>query len=315
MIVTYLTTTRTEPDAPPQALSAQDPATLADGTRATATLAPGTLGLPTLALKITGDPLDPEGRGSFIKPAELVDAVEISALNRSELLLYNQLLAHAWNDIGPEQGYSVSKARLRGSHESNDRLHEAFDRLMGAFAKVKYRDPETGLTKTVRISLLGPNVEEDGDEGQFHYTFHPTLLEVLQTSRTWARLKSEVLYLLRSKYSIRLYEMIEQRINMRRQSESFSEADLRGMLGVPKGKLKRFADFNSQCLKPAVGEINQLTDYIVTIALKKRGRRVERIELMWLKKDAETRKQAAEERERSRIGRVARRKATVEVIV
>ena len=283
-------------------------------TYATTESPPPTRSLPTLALKVSGDPLDPEGRGSFIKPAELVDAVEISALNRSELILYNQLLAHAWNDIAPDKIYSVSKSRLRGTHESNDRLHEAFDRLMGAFAKIKYRDPATGLSKTVRISLLGPNVEEDGDEGQFHYTLHPTLLDVLQTSRTWARLKSEILYLLRSKYSIRLYEMIEQRINMRRQSETFSEADLRGMLGVPKGKLKRFADFNSQCLKPAVGEINQMTDYVVTIALKKRKRRVESIQLMWMKKAPETRKLAAEERERSRVGRVARRKAIVEVI-
>ncbi len=270
---------------------------------------------PTLALQVSGDPLDPEGKGSFIKPAELVDAVEISSLNRSELILYNQLLAHAWNNIAPGKIYSVAKARLRGSHESNDRLHEAFDRLMGAFAKVKYRDPETGQTKTVRINLLGPNAEEDGDGGQFHYTFHPTLLKVLQVSRTWARLKSEILYLLRSKYSIRLYELIERRINMRRQAETFEVDELRGLLGVPKGKLKRFADFNSQCLKPAVGEVNQLTDYVVTIALKKRGRCVEQIQVMWMKKDAETRRQAEAERERSRVGRIARRKATVEVIL
>ncbi len=271
--------------------------------------------LSTLAIKVSGDPLDPTSRSSIVKPAELVDAVEISALNRSELILYNQLLAHAWNDIEPGKVYSVSKARLRGTHESNDRLHEAFDRLMGAFAKVKYRDPETGQTKTVRIHLLGPNAEEEGEEGQFHYTLHPTLLNVLKVSRTWARLKSEILYLLRSKYSIRLYELIERRINLRQQSQSFSEEELRALLGVPKGKLKRFADFNSQCLKVAVGEVNQLTDYIVSVALKKRGRRVETMQITWLKKDAETRKIAAKERERSRIGRTARRKATVEVIV
>lgn len=194
--------------------------------------------LTTLALKMSGDLLDPNAQGSFVKPAELVDAVEISALNRSDLIFYNQLLAHAWNDIAPDKIYFVAKSRLRGSHESNDRLHESFDRLMGAFAKVKHRDPKSGQTKTVRINLLGPNAEEDGDEGFFHYTFHPSLMAV---SRTWARLRSEIQYLLRSKYSIRLYEMVEQRINVRRQSETFAENDLRGMLGVPKGKLKRFA--------------------------------------------------------------------------
>lgn len=271
--------------------------------------------LKTLSVRATGDPLDPDGAGSFIKPAELVDAVEISALNRSELVLYNQLLAHAWNEIESGKVYSVRKSQLRGSHESNDRLHYAFDRLMGAFAKVKYRDPATGQSKTVRISLLGPNVEEDSDDGCFYYTFHPSLLTILETSRTWARLKCEIIYLLRSKYSIRLYELIERRINMRAQCETFTVAELRKLLGVPKGKLKRFADFNSQCLKTAVGEVNQLTDYEISLGLVKRGRSVEKIRITWLKKCAEARSRAADERERSRIGRVARRKATVEVII
>lgn len=271
--------------------------------------------LPTLALRVHGDPLDPDTPGSFIKPAELVDAVEISALNRSDYILYDQLLANAWNDIEPDKVYSVRKARLRGNHESNDRLHDSFDRLMGAFAKVKVRDPKTGLTKTVRINLLGPNVEEDGEDGRFYYTLHPSLLKVLAESRTWARLRFEILYLLRSKYSIRLYEMVEQRINMRRQSETFSIEEMRGLLGVPKDKLKRFADFNSQCLKVAVGEVNQLTDFEVSMALIKDGRSVRHIRMTWLKKSAEAREASADERARSRVGRVARRRATVEVMI
>jgi len=271
--------------------------------------------LPTLAIKINGDPLDPIACSTFIKPAELVDAVEISPLNRSELVLYNQLLANAWNDIAPGQVYSVVKSRLRGSHESNDRLHEAFDRLMASFAKVKYRDPETGMIKTVCINLLGPNVEEDGNNGKFYYTLHPTLLDVLEKSRSWARLRCGGFYVLRSKYSIRLYEIVAQRINMRRQSESFSEAELRGMLGVPKGKLKRFADFNKHCLKPAVAEINHITDYLVNIGLRKRKRRIEFIYMTWLKKAPESRLEAAKERERLRVARAERYNGTFDVIL
>ncbi|MBU1212460.1 MAG: replication initiation protein [Alphaproteobacteria bacterium] len=271
--------------------------------------------IPTLALKVVGDPLDPNDRAVFIKPTELVDAVEITPLNRSELILYNQLIANAWNAIEPGKVFTVAKSRLRGSHESNDRLHDSFDRLMSAFAKVKVRDPKSGLIKTVRINLLGPNAEEEGEEGLFHYTLHPSLMEVLKSSRSWARLRSEMQYLLRSKYSIRLYEMIEQRINLRKQADTFAIPDLKGLLGVPKGKLSRFADFNAQCLKVAVGEVNQLTDFEVAIGLKKRGRIVETITLTWMKKCPEARIEAANERQRSRIGRIARRKATVEVIV
>ena len=266
-------------------------------------------------MRVTGHPLDPDNAGSIIKPAELVDAVEISALNRSELVLYNQLLAHAWNDIEAGKVYRIKKSVLRGSHDSNDRLHEAFDRLMGAFAKVRYRDTNTGKAVTLRMNLLGPNTEEEADDGYFCYSFHPTLLTILEHSHTWAKLKSEIIYLLRSKYSIRLYEMIERRINMQSQSETFPVEAFRAMLGVPKDKLPRFADLNKHCLKPAVEEINQLTDYVVSIGVVKRGRAVEKLVLTWMKKAPDAVQLAAEERNRSRIGRSARRKGSVEVIL
>jgi plasmid replication initiation protein len=271
--------------------------------------------LRTLDVRVTGNPLDPDNIGSVIKPAELVDAVEISSLNRSELVLYNQLLAHAWNDIAPGKVYRIQKSILRGSHDSNDRLHESFDRLMEAFAKVRYRDSKTGKRITLRINLLGPNTEEEADDGFFCYSFHSTLLTILEHSQTWARLKSEIIYLLRSKYSIRLYEMIERRINMHNQSEQFSVAEFRAHLGVPKDKLPRFADFNKHCLKPALDEINQLTDYAITVGVIKRGRTVEKLHLTWLKKSPEAVKIAVAERNRSKVGRSARRKGSVEVIL
>jgi plasmid replication initiation protein len=271
--------------------------------------------LRTLDMRVTGQPLDPEHIGSIIKPAELVDALEISSLNRSELVLYNQLLANAWNTIEPGKVYRIRKADLRTSHDSNDRLHEAFDRLMGAFAKVKYHDPLSGKAMTTRIHLLGPNTEEDADSGSFYYTFPEDLFSILEKSQTWARLKSEIMYLLRSKYSIRLYEMIERRINMNSQREYFSVDEFRGLLAVPGDKLPRFADFNKHCLKPALEEINQLTDYAVSVGVVKRGRSVDKLLLTWMKKSPESVRAAAAERERSRIGRAARRKGSVEVIV
>jgi plasmid replication initiation protein len=271
--------------------------------------------LRSLDVRTTGHPLDPGSRGTLIKPAELVDVVEISSLNRSELVLYNQLLAHAWNDMAPGKVYSIKKAVLRGSHESNDRLQDAFDNLMRAFAKIRYRDPKTGRAMTTRINLLGPNTEEDADEGSFYYTFHDSLFRILEGSHTWARLKSEIMYLLRSKYSIRLYEMIERRINLHAQSETFTVDQFRALLAVPDDKLPRFADFNKHALQPALQEINQLTDYAVAVGVIKRGRTVEKLHLSWLKKSADALQTAVRERDASRIGRSARRNGKVEVIL
>jgi hypothetical protein len=265
-------------------------------------------------MKVTGEPLDPTNMGRIIKPRELVDIIELTPLNRSETILYNQLLANAWNNIRTQPIHKVMKASLRGSHESNDRLELAFDKLMGAWAKIRARDPQTNEMATFRVHLLGTNKEEDRDDGYFYYTFPPDLLAVIQQSKAWATIKSHIMYALRSKYSIRLYEMVERRIGLMKQYEDFSVDEFRAMLGVPEGKLDRFADFNKHCLKPALAEVNQLTDFNVEVMAIKKGRTVEKLRLAWFKKSPAQLRAAHDEREKSRIGRQARWHGSVEVI-
>ena len=271
-------------------------------------------GLLATDIKVTGQPLDPTNMGRIIKPRELVDIIELTPLNRSETILYNQLLAHAWNDIKTRPVHKVLKASLRGTHESNDRLHDAFDRLMSAWAKLRARDPQTGEMATFRVHLLGTNKEEDKDDGYFYYTFPADLLAVISQSKAWATIKSHIMYALRSKYSIRLYEMIERRIGMMKQYEEFTVEEFRALLGVPEGKLDRYADFNKHCLKPALEEVNHLTDFEVTVMAIKKGRTVEKLGMSWLKKSPRALQRAYDEREKSRVGRQARWRGSVEVV-
>ncbi len=122
------------------------------------------------------------------------------------------------------------------------------------------------------------------------------------------------MYALRSKYSIRLYEMVEKRIGLNKPSEYFTVEEFRGLMGVPPKKLPRFADFNKHCLKPALQEVNQLTDFEIKLGVIKRGRAVEKLLMTWFPKSGDSLQKASRERERSRVGRSARRKGTVEVI-
>jgi plasmid replication initiation protein len=266
-------------------------------------------------IKVAGQPLDPAMMGKIIKPRELVDIIELTPLSRNESILYNQLLANAWNDIRTKPVHKVLKATLRGTHESNDRLDEAFDHLMSAWAKVRARDPQTGAMTTFRIHLLGTNAVEDRDSGYFYYTFPPDLLAVITQSRAWATIKSHIMYALRSKYSIRLYEMVERRIGLTKQFEQISIDEFRAYLGVPDGKLERFADFNKHALKPAIEEVNHLTDFWVTVSTVRRGRTVEALLLRWDKKSEVQLRVAHEEREKSRVGRMARWTGRVEDII
>lgn len=265
-------------------------------------------------IKATGQFLDPRHMGKIIKPRELVDIVELTPLSRTEMVLYNQLLGHAWNNITTSPVHKVLKASLRGSHGSNDRLEEAFDTLMSAMAKIRVRDPDTGEMATIRISLLGTNRVEDKKDGYFYYTFPPDLLVVFSQSNAWATIKSHIMYALRSKYSIRLYEMIERRIGLIKQSEEFTPDEMRSMLGVAPGKLERFADFNAYCLKPALAEVNQLCDFTVEMMPVKKGHTVEKLFVTWMRKSPDALRRAHDEREKSRVGRRARRDDAVDMI-
>lgn len=271
-------------------------------------------GLLATAIKTTGQFLDPNHMGRIIKPRELVDIVELTPLSRGEMVLYNQLLGNAWNSITEQTVHKALKSSLRGSHDSNDRLEEAFDNLMGAWAKIRARDPDTGEMATFRVHLLGTNKTEDRKDGYFYYTFPPDLLVVIAQSNAWATLKSHIMYALRSKYSIRLYEMIERRIGLIKQAEEFSIDDLRAMLGVPDGKLQRYADFNKYCLKPALDEVNQLCDFTVDVMPVKKGRHVEKLFMTWCKKSPKALESAYDERQKSRVGRRARRTGRPDMI-
>lgn len=284
---------------------------------ATAEPTPARSGSQFLAtdIKVTGQPLDPTMMGKIIKPRELVDIIELTPLSRNESILYNQLLANAWNNIRTQPVHKVLKASLRGTHDSNDRLDEAFDKLMSAWAKIRARDPQTGAMTTLRIHLLGTNAEEDRDSGYFYYTFPPDLLAVIGQSRAWATIKSHIMYALRSKYSIRLYEMIERRVGLTKQFEEITVDEFRALLGVPDGKLDRFSDLNKYALKPALEEVNHLTDFVVRIAAVKKGRAVEKLLLSWDRKTPDQVTAAHNERERSRIGRQARWRGEIEDIV
>jgi hypothetical protein len=251
---------------------------------------------------------------SLVKPGELVDLVEVTPLTLADRRIYNQLLENAWDAIDKPVTHVIAKADLRGSHNSNDRVGESIERLMSSIVKVRVtRDGEEAIE---RVQLLGGNIETTRRDGLLEYEIPQRLRRIIKDSTVFARLQREVMFALSSKYALTLYEMIQKRGNLRyRSSERFSLEDLRGILGVAKGKLTSWSNLKLRAIEPAMAEVNALSDYVVEIEPVKTGRRVTHVELRWWRKDSGTSAQAERELSFSKVGRKARMAGTEERLV
>ncbi|MEL6519408.1 MAG: replication initiation protein [Pseudomonadota bacterium] len=248
---------------------------------------------------------------SIVKPGELIDVVEVTPLTLIDRRIYNLLLENAWDAIDRNVEHVIAKSALRGSHNSNDRVGESVERLMSAIVRVKtMRDGEAHVE---RVQLLGGNVETLRRDGLLHYEIPARLRKIISDSTVFARLKREVMFALTSKYALTLYEMVQKRGNLKyRSSERFTLDDLRAILGVPAGKLATWSNLNLRALKPAVLEVNQLSDFMVELLPIKTGRSVTHVEMRWWRKDADGVGDSARELSYSKVGRKARMDQTSE---
>ena len=86
---------------------------------------------------------------------------------------------------------------------------------------------------------------------------------------------------LSSKYSLALYEWLQKRINLSYISyEVLTIEEVRGILNAGN-KLKAFGHLNNKAIKPAVEEINYLTEYNLTVEPIKIGRSVTHVRFDW----------------------------------
>uniref|UniRef100_UPI00286EC25F replication initiation protein n=1 Tax=Flexibacterium corallicola TaxID=3037259 RepID=UPI00286EC25F len=153
--------------------------------------------------------------------------------------------------------------------------------------------------------------EEESGELRVKWNFRKTFRRMAAESHHWAVIDRQTLFALSSKYSILLFQYFASLQGLQYQtSKRFSVDELRAILGVPSGKLKRFADLNRWALRLAIEEINQLARFTLEAVPHKRGRTVTHVEIIWKPKanPAKVKKELGS----SKVGRKVRRNGTAE---
>jgi plasmid replication initiation protein len=231
--------------------------------------------------------------------------------------LFHILIQIAGVRIADETQHKIPISALNEAfHVSAAEMEELVDELHTTTLKLKLTDAK-GRRYTKSGPLLSDIEREDDDQAQaeIRFEFSSAMRKVIANSTHWAVISRRAVMAFESRYALRLYTILSLRANLRKASEEFTVEDLREMLGVPFGKLKRWQDLKTWAIEPAIEEVNHLSGLKVAYRPLKRGRRIVGISLAWGVKAGSERVEALKELDRPKVGRTARRKGTVEEVM
>jgi hypothetical protein len=260
----------------------------------------------------------------FPKPGELIEITGGHELEAADRAILNLLYQHAHDSgrLGDKDAvWEIPLAELRTSgHKGKARVYDSVDRLLRIVVTVPLPDSKTGeprFLKTHLFDFFNLSADESSERATVRFGLPARLQPILARSNRWGRIKAEVVCAMTSKYAMALYELIQLRANLERCVETFPIARFRDLLGVPPGAYERGNNFAMRVTEPAVLEVNGLSDIGVQIELVRSHIKasVTAVTVCWWRKQGDDYRAAVQERGRSKLGRMARLRGTVETLV
>ena len=253
-----------------------------------------------------------------VLPAEMARGVHMrNAPSLRALKLMHLMIGTAGGRMADEVEHWMRLSDIRKidgmAHHDRASLTPLFAEL--AAAVIEYDDPEKmvvtigGLMDEARIDY---RPEASGDL-LVSWWFGRTFRRMAAESNHWAILDRQTVFHLGSKYSVLLFQHIASLVNLDRiTTKTFTVQELRAVLGIPEGKIARFANLKKDVVDPAIAEINQLSRLTLTTTSNKIGRTVASVTIGWEVKADPT--PAKRELQGHSAGRKARRNGSAETV-
>lgn len=216
-----------------------------------------------------------EKRNELIKASP---AIQIqSKMTLLQRRAWNVLLANAYDDLPNTDIYRVSIAELAAklgfNSKNEDYLKEILEALVDYKVKWNLLDKDKKEEWGVAVLLASADIKD----GICTYGFAPHLRLKLHNPRIYAKLNLHLQNRFRSQYALVLWEVCFDYFDADRdQGETpfISIETFKELLGLEKDDYPVFSEFNRSVIKPAVKEINDLTNYHVEVEQKRVARKV-----------------------------------------
>ena len=218
---------------------------------------------------------------NLAKTNELIKASPAIQIQSKMTLLqrraWNVLLANAYDELPNTDIYRVSVAELAAklgfNSKNEDYLKEILEALVDYKVKWNLLDKDKEEEWGVAVLLASADIKD----GICTYGFAPHLRLKLHNPRIYAKLNLRLQNRFKSQYALVLWEICFDYFDADRdQGETpfISLETFRELLGIGSDEYPAFSIFNRAVIKPAIKEINALTDYRVEVEQKRLGRRI-----------------------------------------
>lgn len=251
-----------------------------------------------------------------VLPAEVARGVYMrNAPSLAALKLMHLMIATAGGRMAEPVRHEMRLSDIRKIDGMKNHTHETLTPLFEELrsATLTHDDEEAGEVSIGGVldhAKMKYRHEISGDTLVSWY-FGRMFIDMAAKSSHWAIMDRQTVFHLTSKYSVLLFQHISSLTNLKHvTSKTFSIPELRAMLGIPEGKLARFANLKQGAISLAITEINHLSRLTLTATPHKIGRTVGSVEIAWEVKPDPTAAKA--ELDRPKVGRAARREGTAE---
>ena len=190
---------------------------------------------------------------------------------------WNVLLANAYNELPDKDIYSVSIVELAAKLGFGNDNREYLKEVLKSIVDCKVEWNVLGKDKEEEWGVASLLAEVRIRNGICFYQFPHTLRLKLHNPRVYAKLNLRLQNQFRSRYALILWEVCFDYFDTDRdQGETpFIPLEVfRGLVGLEKDEYSVFKELNRNVIKPAIKEINDLTDYHVEVEQKRIGRRI-----------------------------------------
>ena len=216
---------------------------------------------------------------NLAKRNELIKASPAIQIQSKMTLLqrraWNVLLANAYDELPNTDIYRVSVAELAAKLGFNSKNEDYLKEILEAFVDYKVKWNLLNKDKEEEWGVAVLLASADIKDGICTYGFAPHLRLKLHNPRIYAKLNLRLQNRFKSQYALVLWEVCFDYFDTDRdQGETpfISIQTFKELLGLGKDDYPVFSEFNRSVIKPAIKEINDLTDYRVEVEQKRIGR-------------------------------------------